>query len=933
MKFNISILVLILVGNGLTNGFVNAQEMQKIKVFDDNGLDPPDATIGVGPFSFITAVNGGIKIFSKEGIQLTSSSLNQFFSKTFTFDPRILYDNFNNRFVVSAGNGVTAGNTYVEFAISKSNNPFDLTTNNWYYYSLSLSQVFPDFWCDFPNLGHSTTNLFITCNLFNNARVYGGSMFYSIPKNSLYSGINSSVYTGSLTGIGFTFIPVESNIPSNDPGILVSRINSSQFRIVTLTGALQNQMVNGIMTVPVNSNVLSNAPQLGSSFLVNTGDTRMQNCVSRFGFVWCAFASNINGKGAIHWYKFRNSVVNGIASNVLIDSGTISDNTLHYFRPSIAVTDPDKFYIAFQGSSSLTFPSIYLYTYNGNENGNGSNNSNANEGTVVVLLKGRGPIETNRYGDYTEMQLDPVENSLWVTSEIPTESKNWESWAIKVKLEELELKCDSCIGGECIESAGNFICQCFDNYLGTSCESCKPGHYSEDCIECDCSENEICNDTITGDGSCDCLPTFEKDQNGVCVKKASLCEILDCGTGGVCVEEYQRCLCAIGYYGSSCTECKVCENGGECNWGSLNDGSCICKSGFIGETCEECGSGYYGPDCQRCPDCGAGICSNSIESDPKSPCICPIGYSGSRCQECDTGYIKKITEIESNTERNTETNTENNRETNTFICVEENSVCEPRCNPQGGVCNSQTEKCECKENYTGNSCEQCKSGFYSSFCIKCPDCGQFDNRGTCDTVTGECICGASFEGIQCDAPLCDKPLFIPNDCKIGPIKLNRPRSSVLLQNYTDYYIIDSEFFNNTYSLFLTDYIGKTKLNYDINKLPSKFTELPNKLKNDSNKLKNDSNNSESNNLELPKELNKDDIIYISVSGNDTRNSYTIEYSDSRQNTSVNILWYTWFLFIVLLLLVLLCFYCTINNPNESENGQPVIENTVEMNNV
>lgn len=856
--------------------------LKSYKVFDFTGYNPPDGALSVGPFSFISVVNGGIKISNKEsGVIKSSMTLNQFFSKSNTYDPRSLYDNLYNRFIVITANGVTPRNSYVEIGISKDNDPNNLTNQNWYFFTINIALVQPNYWCDYPGLGQSDDNLFITCNLFSNTNVFYGVQYYVIPKEPFYNGIVGNIYSGFING--YSFMPANGNGNSNGNdkgGVLVSRLNSSQIRIMHLIGDNENIQMNNVINIPITSNILSDIPQLGSNFRVNTGDTRIQSCVYRNNNVWCVFASNVNNRGAINWYKFSNT--GGIWT--LNKSGIVSDPVLNYFRPCITVLSGDTFVIVFQGGNASVFPSVYSY--------------NSETGVVSRLISGKGPIETGRYGDYTACQIDPVENSVWMLSETVTQFKNWETWVFKLEFEETCEK--ECIGGECIKKDSEWICECFNNYTGDLCELCIPNHYSSDCIKCNCGENEVCNEGFNKNGECQCLLPYIRDNNGNCVEEQDICKELDCGPGGECVKKYQRCLCAKGYYGSKCDKCPDCKNDSECNWGSLKDGRCLCKENFAGNLCEKCGEARYSKNCIMCPDCGMGICSNSINSEV--PCICPIGYTGLQCEYCELGYIK-----------------ENGK------CIKENSVCDPICNTQGGKCNVSTKKCECKENYSGVACETCQIGYYSSFCLKCPDCGQFDNRGQCDPITGQCKCTASFGGKYCNDSLCDKPLYIPNDCKEGPDVLYKSRVGFLLKNYTDYYIIDSSTFNSSYTIFLENYLGEVNITYSINNLPL-HPSNKHSIRTTNQSI---NNQSKYNEVILPKNINNNDTIYIGVTGIKERNSYKLEYNDPTQRSTIEILWFTWLMFVILGILCFFSMGCTVYIcSRDSENGKSVVEMNV-----
>jgi hypothetical protein len=82
--------------------------------FDDNATEnggfvfiPPDPSGAAGTDRVISVVNVGIECRNKVGTLLYRDALRDFFSPistlgTFTFDPKIVYDHYENRFVVVA---------------------------------------------------------------------------------------------------------------------------------------------------------------------------------------------------------------------------------------------------------------------------------------------------------------------------------------------------------------------------------------------------------------------------------------------------------------------------------------------------------------------------------------------------------------------------------------------------------------------------------------------------------------------------------------------------------------------------------------------------------------------------------------------------------------------------------------------------------------
>ena len=97
------------------NSFVTAQNVIQGINFQGtqwNGTKPPDPQIAVGPDKIILIINNKIEIYNKSGSNLSSSTLSDWFSTVSPpgnpYDPRVVFDNLSNRWIVYALAGYIA---------------------------------------------------------------------------------------------------------------------------------------------------------------------------------------------------------------------------------------------------------------------------------------------------------------------------------------------------------------------------------------------------------------------------------------------------------------------------------------------------------------------------------------------------------------------------------------------------------------------------------------------------------------------------------------------------------------------------------------------------------------------------------------------------------------------------------------------------------
>ncbi|PYV09629.1 MAG: hypothetical protein DMG23_10295, partial [Acidobacteria bacterium] len=139
----------------------------------DTNIIPPDSQIAAGPTYLVVAVNSLLAIYDKTGVlQGSFQHLRSFFSSLGVtgdiYDPRIIYDQTDNRFILSAAEvdetSFTNGNVLV--AVSQTSDPRGV----WYKFAINFKGRNPsntaDTFPDFPTLGLSSSAIYISTGQF-----------------------------------------------------------------------------------------------------------------------------------------------------------------------------------------------------------------------------------------------------------------------------------------------------------------------------------------------------------------------------------------------------------------------------------------------------------------------------------------------------------------------------------------------------------------------------------------------------------------------------------------------------------------------------------------------------------------------------------------------------------------------------------------------
>ncbi len=447
--------------------------------FDDNAIEnggplfiPPDPIGAAGKSRVIAVVNTMIEAHTKGGKLKWRDSLAGFFSPlnplSFTFDPKIVYDQYEDRFVVvtlervASGNPIDPGNvSRILVAVSKNGNPKGPTAADWHYTAIDSKVLFGGFvelWADYPGFEVDEEAIYITVNLFAFPFYagYGGMNLWIIDKGTgtggFYDGGAASAGqydpVSATGGFGSTLMPAqvygEGGVdgPGSTLGTFLVSYSGLTFggpgapealQVITVDDPLGTaggpyfnlefvtvgdiEDVGGIYGFPD----LPDAPQMGTAALIEVNDRRTLDAVWRDDSLWVTttIIPNIGvdtGETTAHWFQLDTSA--GPNAIVLTDGGDIGGEDLAVgtttFFPSVAVNRDGDAMFGFAASADSIYAGAYV---TGREAGDPLTTV---QETEVVKAGEDWYIRTfgggrNRWGDYSGIALDPTnEDFVWV---------------------------------------------------------------------------------------------------------------------------------------------------------------------------------------------------------------------------------------------------------------------------------------------------------------------------------------------------------------------------------------------------------------------------------------------------------------------------------------------------------------------------------------
>src|SRR5213596_3666825 len=437
--------------------------------FDGNsnlcGCSPPDPNGAVGPNNVVTMANLHFQIFDKSGNSLFGPAANNTLWSGFggpcqaenAGDPVVLYDQLADRWILTQ---FTAGGpTFFEcVAVSQTSDP----TGAYFRYAISTGTNFPDY----PKAGVWPDAYYFSTREFagNN---FAGVGAYALDRAQALAGNPNPTVVGFLAPPNPAYVVGDGLLPSTLDGQTPPPAGSPNFYVGSEddngpygapSDALSVWKFHYDPNTPVNSTfTLTNTlpTQPFNSILGLCGGTR--NCIPQpstankidhlgyrqrplFRLAYRNFGNHEslvtnqsvsagtgpNGEvSGIRWWELRDP--NG--SPVIFQEGTYAPGLtdgIHRWMGSIAMNSLGDIALGFSasnGTNPATFPSVY---YTARHDGDPPGQMTLGEGSVI---NGTGSqTGSNRWGDYTSIDIDPLDDTtFWVVHEyVPsTSSIGW----------------------------------------------------------------------------------------------------------------------------------------------------------------------------------------------------------------------------------------------------------------------------------------------------------------------------------------------------------------------------------------------------------------------------------------------------------------------------------------------------------------------------
>lgn len=393
-----------------TNATTATGPLISLDGFDYTVWGPKGADIAAGPNHVLIAADSLFAVYDKCGNWLDGGGISSYFPvpSTFTFNqPRVLFDDWDNRWVMTFVGDTFAGSAFLFIFVSNTNNPLD----GWYFYAVQpgLTTEFPaDVQVSVdPTLFIVTADLYAYPSLF-----FQTASIWWVDKSDLYS-------ESALSSFSFSAF---SHLPNFEPalGIRTAQSRSYDGNVYFLSthneGSVEynlRKLLDPLGSPSITNSIVPVTPysrppniQQPNLTYVETGDARITDLIFYSGHLYAA--RNVDSGGSATAIVDKVSV-----SSLNVPSGVFKANAA-YGALDIDHTGVLTWSWLEMDDTSL-FPSIYYRSYS---TGNGAllGSGLLQEGLANFAVGGVGtdtvPFDVVRYFG---VAVDPSDHrTMWI---------------------------------------------------------------------------------------------------------------------------------------------------------------------------------------------------------------------------------------------------------------------------------------------------------------------------------------------------------------------------------------------------------------------------------------------------------------------------------------------------------------------------------------
>ena len=418
--------------------------------------EPPDTIGDVGPNHYVQMVNTAFAIFDKSGNRLSGpTDINRLWQgegnaceRCNSGDPVVLYDPLAGRWLLSQF--AVCETPYHEcIAISQTADP----TGAYYLYAFEINDYFPDY----PKFGVWSDAYYMSANESDVGA-------YAFDRERMLQGQSATYQKFERTGNFMLPSDLDgaTSPPSGDPNYFYTMRTGNileiwEFHVDFMTPSNSTFALAQTLTAsPFNYGVCGFAwdciPQRGTSQRLDVisewpmwrlqyrnFDTH-ETLVGNFTVDVADFSDH----AGIRWFELRKT---GGGSWSIYQEGTYSPDAHHRWMGSVAMDGNGNMAIGYSVSSETLYPSIRYATRSA------SDTTGTLQGEVTLVAGTASQTSSNRWGDYSSMNVDPSDDAtFWYTNEyLASSGQGWQTrigkFVIQTPITNIYVSKDGTCGG------------------------------------------------------------------------------------------------------------------------------------------------------------------------------------------------------------------------------------------------------------------------------------------------------------------------------------------------------------------------------------------------------------------------------------------------------------------------------------------------------
>jgi len=419
--------------DGIGSGFSGPQGSFSVR------YAPPDNNGAVGTTQFVETVNVALAVFNKStgAVVYGPVNINTLWTGFGTGcatnndgDPTVVFDHIANRWVISQFSVSSLPYTQC-VAVSTTAD----ATGSYNRYAFVYDNTGFN---DYPKMGVWPDGYYVTYNIFNNGQTFAGSRVCAFDRVRMVQGLSATQQCFNTSTAYGGLLPADLDgatpPPAGAPNFVVALgLTSSQLAVwkmhVDWTTSANSTFS---AAIPVTVSSYAEACGGGTCIPQPSTPTTLDSLADRlmfraayrnFGDHESLVVSHSVSAGSavgVRWYELRNLS----ATPTVFQQSTFAPDATYRWMPSIAMDRQGNIALGYSASSSSVRPSV---RYTGRLSGDPLNTMTQGESTIVT---GAGSQTQNltRWGDYTSMSVDPVDDcTFWYTNQyLPASgSFNW----------------------------------------------------------------------------------------------------------------------------------------------------------------------------------------------------------------------------------------------------------------------------------------------------------------------------------------------------------------------------------------------------------------------------------------------------------------------------------------------------------------------------